>query len=469
MDLAIKDILADPEDAICARWGHVAQCPVQSQIYAEVEKLKALKLPLKQQKEAKQLCSRQFKDARGDADRLAALKAQMQAISAALNQLEEQRKQAEVSLLHLFLPPQQNTGPTFPAQCLPVVERPVAGTVNIETVDGDDESWENYVQRQPGASFYHSLKFRDFIQQAVDHSTLYLKAVDEQQAVVGVLPIVGINSKLFGNYAVSLPFVNYGGPLANNASVIDKLFTEAEIHLQERRWDHVEIRTLRADLDLPMQSRKVSMILALPSSDDELEKQLGTKVRAQYKLTEPYHPDIMIGGIEWLDEFYAVFAHNMRDLGTPVYAKDFFRRFYQSLAPDVYIVVVRINNKPVAGAILCGKGEMLEIPWASTLRRVNSLNVNMWMYRQMLAFAIAKGFRFFDFGRSTTDSGTYRFKKQWGAEPVPHYWYYVLAEGKSVPELNPDNPKYKLLIGIWQRLPVWLTKIIGPPVVRNLP
>jgi len=116
-----------------------------------------------------------------------------------------------------------------------------------------------------------------------------------------------------------------------------------------------------------------------------------------------------------------------------------------------------------------GHNSMLEIPWASTLRAANGMNMNMWMYRQILGFAIKQGYSFFDFGRSTKDASTYRFKKQWGATPVAHYWYYRSANKGEVSGTNPDNPKFRLLIAIWQRLPVWLTKIIGPPIVKNIP
>src|SRR5690606_24643145 len=112
---------------------------------------------------------------------------------------------------------------------------------------------------------------------------------------------------------------------------------------------------------------------------------------------------------------------------------------------------------------------MLEIPWASTVKSANAMDTNMWMYRKILEFAVREGYEFFDFGRSTRDSGTYRFKKQWGARAYEHYWYYLLPKGGSMPGLNPDNPKYKLLIATWKLLPVWLTKIIGPPLVKNIP
>ncbi len=127
-----------------------------------------------------------------------------------------------------------------------------------------------------------------------------------------------------------------------------------------------------------------------------------------------------------LNDFYAVFAHNMRDLGTPVYAKQFFRLILEAWPEQTHIVVLQLGNKPVAAALLLGDRDMMEIPWASTLQSANTMNMNMLLYREVLGLCIRHGYRFFDFGRSSKDSGTYRFKKQWGAEPLQHYWHYWL-------------------------------------------
>jgi FemAB-related protein (PEP-CTERM system-associated) len=160
----------------------------------------------------------------------------------------------------------------------------------------------------------------------------------------------------------------------------------------------------------------------------------------------------------------------MRDLGTPVYSKIFFRNLLESaLANDFYIGVVYKGSTPVSCCFLMGHKDTLEIPWASTLKSANLMNANMFMYWNILAKAISDGYQFFDFGRSSKDAGTFKFKKQWGAKSQQLYWYYWLANGDDLPELNPNNPKYRLLIWVWKKMPVWLTKLVGPPVVKFLP
>ena len=153
------------------------------------------------------------------------------------------------------------------------------------------------------------------------------------------------------------------------------------------------------------------------------------------------------GGAELLDDFYRVFAIHMRDLGTPVYSKQFFANVLLHGPGNPVLVVGRTpEGEPVSVALLLRHGHRMEVPWASTLRRAHGANANMALYWQMLTFACAQGCQQFDFGRSTQDATTFRFKKQWGAVPVPLYWHYWLADGGQLPRLNPDNPKYRMAI-----------------------
>ena len=134
-----------------------------------------------------------------------------------------------------------------------------------------------------------------------------------------------------------------------------------------------------------------------------------------------------------------------------------------------YLIVIDIAGKPAAAAFLLGSGQSMEIPWASSLRKYNSIGVNMLLYWEALQVAIAGNYKQFDFGRSTMDSGTYRFKRQWGAKPRQLYWHYWLRSGNGAPKLNPDNPKYRFAIAVWRRMPVLFANFLGPRIVRYLP
>jgi lipid II:glycine glycyltransferase (peptidoglycan interpeptide bridge formation enzyme) len=132
------------------------------------------------------------------------------------------------------------------------------------------------------------------------------------------------------------------------------------------------------------------------------------------------------------------------------------------------VLVISSEGRPVAASLVHWYGQRIEVPWASSLREFNPLCANVLLYWQMLRFAIDRGFRSFDFGRSTFGEGTYHFKKQWGAEPSELVWEYWMADGR-MPEINPKNPKFELAIRTWQRLPLPVASALGPLVVRNIP
>lgn len=211
------------------------------------------------------------------------------------------------------------------------------------------------------------------------------------------------------------------------------------------------------------------MLLPLGEDADKLWRSFPSKLRSQIRRAQREDYYIKHGGTELLNDWYRVFARNMRDLGTPVYSKLWFAELLRAFPNKTSLHVVYIKEKPVSAGFLIGDKSVMQIPWASTLKEYNHLSVNMLLYWHVLQFSIAQKCHWFDFGRSTRDAGTYRFKKQWGAEELPHFWHYALPDGETLPAINPDNPKYRLMIAVWQRLPVWLTRIIGPPVIRGIP
>jgi serine/alanine adding enzyme len=196
---------------------------------------------------------------------------------------------------------------------------------------------------------------------------------------------------------------------------------------------------------------------------------LDRKVRNQVRKAEKSDLHAATGGVELLPEFYNVFAHNMRDLGTPVYGAAFFEQVLTAFPGETRLFVVRHNGRPAAASLVHWYRDTIQVPWASSLREFNPLSANVFLYWQMVQFAIARGFRVFDFGRSTPGEGTFLFKKQWGAEPRALVWEYWTAEGQPVPQLSPKNPKFDLAIRAWQRLPLRVATALGPLVVRNIP
>lgn len=318
------------------------------------------------------------------------------------------------------------------------------------------------IGRQPG---WLSVFERGF------HHTAYAIEATANGQTTGYLPLAYVSSFLFGRFLVSLPYLNSGGVLADDDAVGKALIDEAV-----RLADSLKVRYLELRHEAPAEhaaltgklTSKVHMRLSLPSFAGPLWEGLPAKVRNQVRKGEKSGLTVHWGGRELLGEFYAVFSRNMRDLGTPVYGFGFFGCILAQFAGSAELCVVRAGSEPVAAALLLhGKG-VSEVPSASCLREHNATCANMLMYWNLLDRAVQRGQAVFDFGRSTIDSGTFKFKKQWGAEPEPATWQYYLRTG-STTEMRPDNPRYQRFIRIWQRLPVGLTRLIGPPIVRGIP
>lgn len=337
-----------------------------------------------------------------------------------------------------------------------------------ELKPGEEVEWNRYVDAHPLGTIAHRAEWRALIARVFGKKSFYLVA-RASGVVVGALPLVHMRSLLFGNFIVSVPYLNYGGVLADSVAIEDKLRDASTAIACRVGAKSIEYREQKeTDKIMPCRLDKVAMILNLPDSEDALAKQLGSKLRSQIKRPQRENPTVVQGREELLDDFYRVFVQNMRDLGTPVYSKRLFREVMVTF-PESYIIVVRHQGQPVAAAFLLGYRSTLEIPWASTIKEVNHLSMNMLLYWEVLKSAIAKGYKQFDFGRSTKDAGTYRFKKQWGAEPKQLFWVSWLQQGEKLPELKPDNPKFNLAIKAWQKLPLPITKILGPSLVRHLP
>ncbi len=345
------------------------------------------------------------------------------------------------------------------------------GDVNIRLYrEQDRQRWDQYAMGSDESSCYHLIAWKDIIEKSFGHRTLYVLAEDGRHEIQGVLPLVQLKSFLFGNFIVSLPFFNYGGICADRSEIRGQLFQKALQIARESGAKHVELRHTYPINGLQVKTTKVSMRLVIPPNPDDLWDAFPSKLRSQVHRPIKEGMFAKIGREDMLDDFYSIFSINMRDLGTPVYPKEFFKNILKAFPASASICAVCTKyHEPVAAGFLVGFKGILEIPWASSLRSYNRFSPNMLLYWSVLRLACERGYKVFDFGRSTLGEGTYKFKEQWGAKPVQLYWHYWLKNGDRMPELNPKNPKYRIAIDLWKKLPVGLTRLIGPSIVKNLP
>ena len=329
----------------------------------------------------------------------------------------------------------------------------------------DGTEWDAFVASQPDATGYHSWGWREVFERAFGHRPIYVVA-RHGAAIRGVLPLVQINSRLFGRSLTSLPFLNYGGVLADDQAAAEVLVNAAADIARAERCRHVELRhQIRRFPQLADKQHKVSMLLSLKGvSWDGLDK----KVRNQIRKAQKSELTVDSGGLELLPNFYTVFARNMRDLGTPVYGRAFFAEILQAFPGQAQLHVVHLGARPIAAGLTYHHRRTLEIPWASSVREFNHLCPNHLLYWTVIERAIALQCEVFDFGRSTPGEGTYKFKEQWGALPLSLHWEYVLLDG-PMPNASPTNSKYGAAIELWKRLPLAVANVLGPHIVRGIP
>jgi FemAB-related protein (PEP-CTERM system-associated) len=308
------------------------------------------------------------------------------------------------------------------------------------------------------------------LQNGLGHVAYCLEA-REGETTHGLLLLAYVRSLLFGRFLASLPYLNSGGVIAEDAAIA-KLLIDRAVQLA----DELKVRYLELRYEQPVEhpaltgqmADKVHMRLALPANSRELWNHLPSKVRNQIRKGQKVNLSIVWGGHDLLPEFYDVFSENMRDLGTPVYGLIFFQSILNQFPDRAELAVVRHGPVAVAVALMLHGWGVSEVPSASSLRHYRASNANMLLYWHLLERAVKCGNQVFDFGRSTKDSNTYRFKKQWGARPEPAVWQYYVRRG-NVGDLRPESPKYRRLSRLWQYLPLRVTRWLGPWIVRGIP
>ena len=342
-----------------------------------------------------------------------------------------------------------------------------AGSVTID-VSNDPPPWDAYLACAPGATLLHDPRWGLVMREAYGNRPYYLTARRGGE-VAGVLQLVLQRSLLFGTHLASLPYFDAAGTLADDGTATDALLAEAGALRSEVGAAWVELRhEALLPGDLLSRDDKLTLRLPLPSDADALWESFKPKVRNQVRKAE--REDLLLhgSGEATLDEFHAVYCRTMRDLGSPPHSRRFFEIIHAHFGDAVRLFAVREGETTLAASFTLTDATAMRVPWAAADWRFRQRNANMLLYWGMLKDACEGGAPCFDFGRSTRDSGTHRFKKQWGAEEVPLCWQYLMAEGRNPPEIDPDSLKYRFLVGAWRRLPVFAARLIGPRIIRKL-
>lgn len=327
--------------------------------------------------------------------------------------------------------------------------------------------WDRFVMTCAAASFFHRAGWQRIIGEVYGHRTHYLYA-EEGGDIQGVLPLAHVDSFLFGNALVSLPFAVYGGVAASTPEAADRLEHEARNLAQRLGVEHLELRNVsQRHPDWPTQDLYVTFRKAILPDEEANLLAIPRKQRAMVRkginngLTSEIGRDA--------ERFFALYADNVHRHGTPAMPKRYFEALLREFGPDAEILtVVAPDGRPLSGVLsFYFRDEVLPY-YAGDVEAARELAANDFKYWELMRRACARGLKTFDYGRSKRDTGSYAFKKNWGFEPQPLHYEYCLYRRDAIPQNNPANGKYRLFIDAWRRLPLALANRLGPYIVRNL-
>lgn len=342
--------------------------------------------------------------------------------------------------------------------------------VTTTRIEQPDKAWTRFVEQHPAGTVAHLAAWGPIVRRAYDHEPLYLVAEDTGE-IVGLLPLVLLRSRLFGRRLVSMPFLDYGGILAEPGSEAEAALAKAAFDLAGARGaQSIGLRQYHpSGLPRPAADGRVTMLLPL-TGEEAVWKALPSERRNRVRKGQKNGLRPIWGGAELLDQFYPVFAANMRDLGSPVHSRRFFTLMLEELGDAARVLLIRDPGGRAVGAAVClFFRDSIMVPWVSSLREAFALCPNFTLYWEVIRLGCATGYRTLDFGRSFRNAGTFEFKRQWGAQPRPLPWVFIDVEPGAAPPVDRDASRFSPLVAAWKRLPVPIANALGPWIRRQVP
>ena len=332
--------------------------------------------------------------------------------------------------------------------------------------DADCPRWDDFVNAHPAATFFHLADWKKVLERAFKHKTHFLFA-ESGGEIVGTFSLAHVKSLLFGNALISLPFAVYGGVLAESDEIQQLLEDKACEIAEKYQVDHLEVRNLQPQRDdWAKKSLHVTFRKEIAADNDENLKNIPRKQRAVVR--KGIKSSLVSEIDDNVDRFYALYSESVRNLGTPVFSKKYFKVLKEIFGDQCEVLTITHEGQPVASVVNFYFRDQVLPYYGGGGMGARKFKANDFMYWEVMRRACDKGLKWFDFGRSKKETGSYSFKKNWGFEPEPLHYEFKLVNSGSVPDLNPLNPKYQFFIKTWKKLPLPVANIVGPHLAKYL-
>lgn len=345
---------------------------------------------------------------------------------------------------------------------------PSAGALSVESVASPGAEWDSFLRSRPDATVFHQSRWQRAVERTFRYRPRHLLARRDGR-VAGVLPLFEVPTLPWGRALVSSPQAVYGGPVTDGADSADALLRRAREVADAAGARYLEYRNRVAREGLPARDTYVTFRKAILPTAEENMAAIPKNQRRSIRIAVKNGLTYEVGRDDLFEPFYDLYSHSVRNLGTPVFPRALFRNLLDAFGDDGKILVVRREGHAAAAVLtFFDRGEV--IPYYGGARREDfRYAVNDFMYWSLLVYGMEQGYRVFDFGRSKKGSGSYDFKRHWGFEPEPLHYQYDLVRQRSLPDWSPKNRRFSLAIALWKRTPLWLSRRLGPGLVRYFP
>ena len=338
--------------------------------------------------------------------------------------------------------------------------------LRIEPYDGAASEWDAFVAAAAGGTFFHCIGWKDVLEGCFGFRPHYLVA-RRGGAMVGALPLFAVGGGLLGRSLLSLPFAVEGG-ICGGDSAARAALEAAAIEIQ--RSTAARSLELRDGLDSgPFQVREGTYFRfrrALAPTDEENMAAIPRKQRRMIRVAQGKGLTSSFDR-RHLDAFHDLYARSVRNLGSPVFAPRYFRALLDRFPDHSSLLTIWNGGTPVAGVLSFYFRDVVMPYYSGSRREFRDLAANDFMYWELMRDARARGCGVFDFGRSKKDTGAFAFKCHWGFEPEPLRYRVHVENGAAAADQPASDGSVQLLRRTWRHLPLPLTKLVGPFLIRR--